>query len=148
MLAEDLQKALGQAISEYYAANMRSGTLDIPDPPKIWVDRCGSIGVSYNETENVIEIISANSIQDCITHWIACSPEIFEHLLNQVPRNLDGSALLDECLMKSSFWVSHKNKWSDTQINLGREFSVAYSKGTLVSLSLKIKEREVSWEIQ
>lgn len=56
MLAEDLQKSLGQAISEYYASNRPSGTLAMPEPPKVLVNGSGVVSVSYDPYENLIEV--------------------------------------------------------------------------------------------
>jgi len=57
MLAEDFQKELSQAISMYYQANRNSGTMGLPDPPKIEVIRASaSPSVIFDSIANLIRI--------------------------------------------------------------------------------------------
>lgn len=141
MLAEDFQKAIGQAISEYYTANRESGVLAMPDQPEIVI--CGELEctASYSKETNRIEVAPLLSLQSCISNWDICDLGRFSHLLSSLDRSDEVSDSIHRMLRVSSLWLAYRDRESQDQKANGRVITVEYRDGKLVSLVVEYEHK-------
>lgn len=144
MLAEDFQKAIGQAISEYYTANRESGVLAMPDQPEIVI--CGEheCTVNFSADNNRIEIVPLLSLQSCISNWDICDLGRFSDLLSSLDKTDAVSESINLMLRLSSLWLAYRDRESQDQKSNGRVITVEYCDGKLVSLFVEYEHEEVA----